>query len=577
VSRVRSLRAHPAPGRAVTASGVPRRGPGRLPLLALVLLAAAFLGLGLAEAWADSPTFDEPVYVAAGLAAVLHHDVTINDEHPPPLKVLAALPALLSHPVIPPNGPWSGNDERVYAARFVSAQLSAGTLRRVTFAARLVPLAESAAVAFVLFAIGSELFGPAAGALSGVLWLASPFVLGIGHLDGVDIPFALATALSAWALVRWLRWRRTRGLIWVGLALAAVADTQISGLLIVAGSLGVIAAFQWRSGVGRALAHTGLAALVALAAVWASYVVLNPSVLWRSPGVLPRPYLDGAAYLASQDTMGTAGYLAGMAWTGGRWWFWPLSLVVKWPAASLLLLVAGTLAAVATWRRLPRDTWVRLAAGVALPAVLLTAFTLAMPRDIGLRYLLPVMALWAVLAGALLPALAALPRRLRDPARASAAGLLILAALATAASFPRSLAWTTWPFRPAYTAVTDSNIDWGQGLYALSAWSVSHHPWIMYFGPRGITPAAVPGARSLPGPARPGAAPAGVSGWVAVSVTALNSSNRAELAWLRGWCPVGVLDDSILLYHFRQPPAVSVAAVPVQPPPLCPGTYSSRR
>ena len=572
MSRVRSLHAQPAPGRAVTAGRVPRSGPSRLPLLALVLLAAAFLGLGLAEAWADSPTFDEPVYVAAGLAAVLHHDVTINDEHPPPAKVIAALPVLLTHPVIPPNGPWSGNDERAYAARFISAQLSAGTLRRVTFASRLVPLAESAAVAFVLFALGSELFGPVAGAFSGALWLASPFVLGIGHLDGVDIPFALATALSAWALVRWLRFRRARGLIWVGLALAAVADTQISGLLIVAGSLAVIAGFQWRSGIRRALAHAGLAALVALAAVWASYVVLNPSVLWRSPGVLPRPYLAGAAYLDSQDTVGTAGYLAGRAWTGGRWWFWPFSLVVKWPAASLLLLVAGVLAAALAWGRLPRDTRGRLAAGVALPAAALTAFTLAMPRDVGLRYLLPVMALWAVLAGALLPALAALPRRLRGPARASAVGLLTLAALATASSVPNSLAWTTRPFRPAYTAATDSNVDWGQGLYALSAWSASHHPWIMYFGPRGITPAAIPGARPLPG-----TAPTGVSGWVAVSVTALNSSNRAALAWLRGWCPVGVLDDSILLYNFRQPPAVSTAAVPVQPPPLCPGPWSSRR
>jgi len=45
----------------------------------------------------------------------------------------------------------------------------------------------------------------------------------------------------------------------------------------------------------------------------------------------------------------------------------------------------------------------RLAGAVVLPAALLTAFTLTMPRDIGLRYLLPVMALWAVLAGALVP------------------------------------------------------------------------------------------------------------------------------------------------------------------------------
>ena len=241
----------PSPTDVSRVSSLRTQSVARLPLLALVLLVAGFLGLGLAEAWSDAPTFDEPVYVAAGIAGVLHHDVTFNDEHPPLPKVLAALPVLLTHPVIPPNGRWSGNDEQSYASRFVAAQLAAGTLRRVTFASRLVPLAESAGVAFVLFALGAELFGPGAGALAGALWLAAPFVLGIGHLDGVDIPFSLTTALSGWALARWLRSRHTRGLIWVGLALGAVAITQISGLLIVAGSLAVILAVEWRAGIER--------------------------------------------------------------------------------------------------------------------------------------------------------------------------------------------------------------------------------------------------------------------------------------------------------------------------------------
>jgi hypothetical protein len=81
-----------------------RAGMSRLPLAVLVLVAAGFLALGLSEAWSDSPTFDEPVYVAAGIAAVLHHDVTFNDEHLPLPKVLAVLPVLLAHPVIPGNG-----------------------------------------------------------------------------------------------------------------------------------------------------------------------------------------------------------------------------------------------------------------------------------------------------------------------------------------------------------------------------------------------------------------------------------------------------------------------------------------
>src|ERR1700690_939948 len=114
-----------------------------LSLSLLAIGAAAFLALGVGEAWSDAPTFDEPVYVSAGLAAVLHHDVTLNDEHPPLPKVLAVLPVLFADPVVPPNGRWSGNDEYSYGARFAAAQVAAGKVRGVTFASRLVPLAET--------------------------------------------------------------------------------------------------------------------------------------------------------------------------------------------------------------------------------------------------------------------------------------------------------------------------------------------------------------------------------------------------------------------------------------------------
>jgi hypothetical protein len=545
-----------------------RRRPARLPLAVLILVAAGFLGLGLAEAWSDSPTFDEPVYVAAGLAAVLHHDVTLNDEHPPLPKVLAVLPVLLTHPVIPGNGKWSGNDEQGYGAKFVSAQLSAGILRKVTFASRLVPLAESAGVAFVLFALGSELFGPWAGAFSGVLWLASPFTLGIGHLDSTDIPLALAVSLSAWALTRWLRLRSTRALAWLGLALASAAASQASGLLAVAVGLAVIVMMRWRSGVRRVLADAGLAALLTWGVVWAVYAVLDPAVLRQLPLLAPRPYLGGVAYLAAHDTVPAAGYIAGIAYTGGRWWFWPLSLVIKWPAAGLLLLVAGAIAC----RWLAPAALRQAVLALGIPAVVLTGFTIAMPRDIGLRYLLPVMALWAAAAGALIPAAESLSRGPRRLAEASLALLLALAALTTAGSFPGSLAWTAWPFRPAYAVVTDSNVDWGQGLYSLGSWSAGHRPWVAYFGPRGIGTAAIPGARPLLG-----TPPAQVSGWVAVSVTALNSADRPSLAWLRGWCPVRVLAGTILVYHFSRPPGPSRRPAPSRPAQLCPGTWSSAR
>ena len=46
-------------------SGVTRTWVNWLPLVVLAVMAAGFLALGVAEARADAPTFDEPVYVGA--------------------------------------------------------------------------------------------------------------------------------------------------------------------------------------------------------------------------------------------------------------------------------------------------------------------------------------------------------------------------------------------------------------------------------------------------------------------------------------------------------------------------------
>jgi len=237
----------------------------------------------------------------------------------------------------------------------------------------------------------------------------------------------------------------------------------------------------------------------------------------------------------------------------------------------MLLLVAGA----AGCLRLPPGPRWRAALALGLPAILLTAFTVAMPKDVGLRYLLPVLALWAAAAAGGLVASVGTIRGANRKGLAGAAVAVLLgaAAVSTAGSFPRSIAWTAWPFRPGYVMATDSDVDWGQGLYVLRSWSASRDPWVAYFGPRGITTADIPGARPLLG-----AAPTRLDGWAAASVTALNSADRSSLSWLRAWCPVAILDGAILIYHFSRPPALTPARrPPPRPAPLCPGQWSLAR
>src|SRR4051794_30597745 len=67
---------------------------------------------------------------------------------------------------------------------------------------RLVPIVELVLTGLLVYALASRLGGRAGGTFAAALWLLNPFVLGIGHLDGIDIPFTLVTLAMALAVLR---------------------------------------------------------------------------------------------------------------------------------------------------------------------------------------------------------------------------------------------------------------------------------------------------------------------------------------------------------------------------------------
>jgi hypothetical protein len=373
-------------------------------------------------------------------------------------------------------------------------------------------------------------------------------------------------------MVRWLRRRDGSSLLWLGAACGAAVSAQTTGLLVGAIAVGVVVAAQFRSGRrGWRLWRPPLVVvLVAWVLVWAVYLALDPAIFLHSWVILPQPYVEGLKFLASNDTGSSPGFLLGVSWSGASIWFWFATLVVKLSTPVIVLLVAGPLVLVALVRkgRVSRSTWRQTLVAVVLPAVVLFVFELPNPRTLGVRYLLPSIALWMVAAS---PIALVVTRRLAS----MAVGVVLGAALAVAGvitvySFPNSIAYTAAPFRPGYRVATDSNVDWGQDFGLLSTWSRGRHPFVAYFGPRGVTGADIAGSRPLVG-----AAPAHITGWVAASASDLTSTDRSALSWLRAYCPVGTLGGSILVYHFTVAP--TAAAGPAAPAPLCaPGSVSHR-
>ena len=531
---------------------------GRRAIAITLAASALFAVVALHEAWTTSPTYDEPTYLVAGLTALTRHDLRINTVHPPLAKIIAATPVLLLHPTIPSGTGWRRADEHRLAADFVRAQARRGQLRRTFFVARLAPILEAIAAAWVMVLLAGRLFGPRRAWLPAILWLLNPFVIGLAAVDGIDLPFTLAALLACLAVVHARRMPAARWVVLAGACGGIAVLTRITGLLVLAALLPALAFTPHGRGPRRAL--------VALAAAWltiaGAYAIVAPAAIlshragWvAAPATLahlavPHAWLTGALRLQRIGSRaGPAFVLA--RFHQGRWlWFWPVSMVVKLPPATLAVLLAAPMA----WRRCFRAASREALLVLGAPGVALLLFTLQQQRPIGLRYALAPMALWMV---------AATPTFARWQGRWSSTALAVVGIGGVLTMFATpSLAWSDPALGPGYRVAADSNLDWGQGYLALRDWAPGHHPLIDYFGGAGLDPASIPGARDLTDAREP------VVGWVAVSASSLTVYHHDQLGWLRRYCPVDVLARTILVYRFTTPVSRSGTG-PDAPPRPC--------
>ena len=322
--------------------------------------------------------------------------------------------------------------------------------------------------------------------------------------------------------------------------------------------------------------------------------VILASERWR---LLPEAYLFGLAFATAKAQFRWGYFLGEISGTGGRAYF-PFAFMVKTPLATLVLLAAalalGILASARALRggrgargdgagALRGGRGARGAAAGALrggaharvpmevayllvPPLIVLGAAMASNLNIGYRHVLPMLPFLYVLAGSLPNALG----RLVGPRAAAlvlgAASLLVAAE--TLAARPYFLPFFNLAAGGAtggLRLLSDSNLDWGQGLPALRRWMDEQRVErinLCYFGT--ADPAAygirfvpltgsyllnVPGAGSAGWPARSPELP----GYVAVSATHLQGtylypSQREAYAFLRRKRPVAVPGGSIYVY-----------------------------
>jgi 4-amino-4-deoxy-L-arabinose transferase-like glycosyltransferase len=540
----------------VTAAPPPRRAWRRWlqPLLVVVLLAQMAAAM-VTTAVQQTPTIDEPIYVATAADYLHEHRVRLNPEHPPLGKLVIAAGVAVADPRLDTS--FKGDQSR-FAQHLLYG--SGNDPWRLMFWARLPVIVLTLLFGLVVFAFARELAGGAAGLAALALYAFSPDLVAHGSLATLDVPAAGFVLTSAWLL--WRSGRRPRLYVpLAGLALGAGLATKMSVLPVVPVLVGLAAWAAWGPGPAdrrrmlvRSLSAAAVVAVAAVAVVWASYLVVDPRLRWSAAGQqvpavhglkgllvrmmpVPESYRDGMRIQFGLEKYPWQGFLFGHLYTGSRWYYLPAALLVKTPLGMLALWAAGAVAVVALRRLRPAAPY------VLLPAAVLLAAAMTGSRDFGTRYAIFVPMFLAVAAGCVL-----LTRWRWAPLATGA--LVLFVAVSSLRTFPYYLPYSNEAFGgPAktYLRLHDSNVDWGQDLGRLADRLRERYRgervWLVYKG------SGVPSYYGIDATDPREVPPGRVHGLLVVSDTAVDKARGRLAALIKSSSPVDEVGRSITIYR----------------------------
>jgi len=437
-----------------------------------------------------SPTFDEIVLVAGGARGFATGTFDLAPDHPPLMQYLYGLPVWLSDPTLPDESTVSAQvrAQPGYRYKYASAFYWAvgNDPERVSFLGRLPAVAIALLLTIVVFLYTRRFWGDAAGLTAAALTAFMPDVLAHGGVAYNDVPIALAILAAGWAVDETVRHPALHRGMLAGLLTGIAISVKISAaaLLPVAVLLIAVEAVAQRTPAPESRARWRQAlALATLAAVVVTY--LTVVLVYRGDFALAEfRYGLQFRYRHMTSGHGAAAFLLGNTSTTGWWYYFPAAFLFKTSAAMQILVL---LAAAALVRRAAANAPVALRSGARMPIAALLVFggtLLTSNLNIGFRYAMPVLPLVCILTGAGAVAAASSSRVMR---------VAVLACVTWASAFslsyyPHFLAYISEYGRGRdenYTILSDSSLDWGQGLLELRNFMRARNietVYLSYFG-----------------------------------------------------------------------------------------------
>jgi hypothetical protein len=446
-------------------------------LFALLLAAAVVLPRALLLRDAHSETSDDDYHLVRGLE-FLHRDPGLvhRELNDPPLgEALAALPLWLL------GGTTHGQDEgtALYAQTGYTPETA---LLLVTLWKSLLFL-PLVAVAFLWT---RRLYGLPSAWLAVGLLLVEPTIAAHLHLAALDVIATTGIVTACYLAWRFFEHPTSPRLVASALSCAAALLLKHTAILVPGIILAYALLHALRSRHRQSTMDSGPGAVPVPSMVnnLARGVLLTVLFMWVllacdvsqigrgrvwPGGLYIQSIFDAGRHVAEPNDA----YLHGEVRRGGWWYYFPVVATYKVPIGVGVVLVLGLVSCV---RRRPRwEEW-----GLLLPAAAYTLFMFSQSINIGWRHFLPPYVFLMLLATRCVASRAEhRTSNTEHPTSKPAAprfmgALVVLALVATVLDtlryHPDYLAYVNYPRANVHLAISDSNVDWGQGLKQANRW-----------------------------------------------------------------------------------------------------------
>jgi hypothetical protein len=546
----------------------------------------------------NSITWDEDDHIFAGYMSLKHADFGLNPEHPPLVKMVAAVPLLplnLQIPVL------QGRSFKIEA--FLSGKdfVFKNDFNQVIFRARLGASLLTVLLVLLVFLAAQEMFGTGAGFIALGLLVFDPNLLAHGAVVGTDMGLSCFMFASVYAFYRYVKipflWRLVVVGIATGLALAAKHTAILVFPMLVMLAISEIIRGSAEASRGKQIKRFALALVVigaiSVTVLWAFYgfrytarpdgLQLNPPMAEFLQGLsrpseahllravahwhlLPESYIYGLADVRIMSDFYTS-YIFGTTYPHGVWFYFPIAFLIKSTLTFLILL------GVSGWAIFTRrfTAW-REILFLTIPPIFHLLVAIWSRMNIGLRHILPMYMFLTVLVAGVAWKLMQRNRRWIY----AVIPLILFQAISGARTYPAYMAYANelWggPTQ-TYKYLTDSNSDWGQQLKSVKHYVDQHgikDCWFIYFA-QGVVDFHDYGIPCKPLPTLDAAwvganydAPPAIDGTVLISAGDLSgfefgppALNPYEL--FKQVKPTAVIDYSVFVYegHFEIPKAAA--------------------